>query len=460
MTGTIFITGGAGLGGTALLNRLRQSDARLKLLLRTSALKAPRAARDQVIWGNLGDPSTYGARLKGVETVIHLAATTGKAAPQEFRRINVDGTAELLRASKRAGVKNFLFVGSIAAGYTDTRYYAYAESKRQAEKLVVESGLRCVILRPTLILGRESSIWKTLTKIATLPVVPLFGGGKVLVQPVDVADVVRAITTILEQDWFAGETFELGGKDAMPMRAFLDLVHRSCAGGPARFLPMPLKPVQHLLALVEPVARKFLPATAGQLCLFANSSASGRNRLWEALEPDMPTTADLVARLSKVRVPARPQEAPRQPTPDDVLTREARIFANYICGRGITSDISDHYLKAARTLAIDHQPADRFDRMTLAFARRGVGFAWLADSYAAIFNRGGMLRRRMVLLMSILENAPSSHGLFEQSPSRGPVAAVLKLGLSGIAETGVLVMATAIFVPVRILLALSSPFNR
>lgn len=460
MTGTMFITGAAGLVGTALLKRLRPSGTRLKLLLRTSGLKVPKTALDQVIWGNIDDPSSYGAKLKGVDTVIHLAATTGKAAPKEFQHINVDGTAELLEASKKAGVKNFLYVGSIASGYADTRYYAYAESKRQAEKLVAESGLRYAILRPTLILGHESSIWKTLTKIATLPIVPLFGGGKVMVQPVDVEDVARALATIVERDWFDGEVFEFGGKDALTMRAFLDLVHRSCAGGSARFLPLPLKPIQHLLALIEPVARKYLPATAGQLCLFANSSASGRNRLWDALEPDMPTTADLVARLSEARPPAKPTPAPHQPMPDDVLTSEARVFTAYLCGDDITADISDHYLKATRTLAIDHQPADRFDRMTLAFARRGVGFAWLADSYAALFNRGGMLRRRLALLMSILENAPTSHRHFEQSPSQGPVAAVLKLGLNGVTEAAVLVVATAIFMPARILLALSAPFSK
>jgi NADH dehydrogenase len=460
MTGTIFITGAAGLVGTALLKQLEPSGARLKLLLRTSGLKAPKSALVQVIWSNINDPSTYGAKLKGVDTVIHLAATTGKAAPKEFQRINVEGTAKLLEASKRAGVKNFIFVGSIAAGYADTQYYAYAKSKRQAEKLVAESGLRYAILRPTLILGRESSIWKTLTKIATLPIVPLFGGGKVMVQPVDVEDVARALTTIVERDWFDGEVFEFGGKDALTMRAFLDLVHQSCAGGPARFLPLPLKPIQHLLALMEPVARKFLPATAGQLCLFANSSASGRNRLWETLEPNMPATADLIAGLSEAGVAPTPTTTPAQPTPNDVLTSEARVFTAYLCGDGVTAEISDHYLKATKTLLIDHQPDDRFDRLTLAFARRGAGFAWLADSYAALFNRGGMLRRRMALLMSILENSPTSHRHFEQSPSQGPVAAMFQLGLSGLAEVGVLVLAMAIFVPARILLALSAPFSK
>ena len=97
--------------------------------------------------------------------MVHLAALTGRAAPEEYKRVNVDGTSVLLQACKAAKVRRFLHVSTIAAGYPDQRYYPYATTKAQAESLVRESGLDLAIVRPTLVLGEKSPIWNTLVPI-------------------------------------------------------------------------------------------------------------------------------------------------------------------------------------------------------------------------------------------------------------------------------------------------------
>jgi nucleoside-diphosphate-sugar epimerase len=131
------------------------------------------------IVGDLCDEETYKSRLEGVDTVIHLAALTGKAAPPEYERTNFEGTKILLRACKEAGVRRFLHLSTIAAGYPDQRYFTYAQTKARAETLVRESGIPYIIIRPTVVIGSGSPIWRSLSSIAKLPVVPLPNEGRV-----------------------------------------------------------------------------------------------------------------------------------------------------------------------------------------------------------------------------------------------------------------------------------------
>ena len=88
--------------------------------------------------------------------MVHLAAVTGRAAPADYRRVNVDGTRALLRACTAAKVRRFVHMSTIAAAYAEQRYYPYAKSKSEAEALVRDSGMDFSIIRPTLVLGARS----------------------------------------------------------------------------------------------------------------------------------------------------------------------------------------------------------------------------------------------------------------------------------------------------------------
>ena len=206
---TIFVTGYAGFVGSALRARLARGAWHVRGLAR----QQPRANDQSITVGDLLVPDTYQSSLVGVDAVVHLAAQTGKARARDYWKVNRDGTSALLAACKRAGVKQILHVSTIAAGFSDRRYYPYAQSKLAAEALVRESGLAYTILRPTIVLGATSPLWSTLSRMARLPFIPLPQGTRpVSVQPVHVNDVARAIEIVLEASRFEGETLDVGGQ--------------------------------------------------------------------------------------------------------------------------------------------------------------------------------------------------------------------------------------------------------
>jgi nucleoside-diphosphate-sugar epimerase len=273
LTGPIALTGAGGFVGRRLLARLdpaRHPDLRC-LLRQPARLEAPAGApRWRAVPGTLDDASALARLLEGATTVIHLAAVTGKARPERYTEVNVQGTERLLEAARRAGVARVLALSSVAAGFADRRHYPYAESKRAMEALLFGSGLPVLVFRPTMILGPGSPVLRGLRTLAAAPVGVRFGAGDLPVQPVHVDDVAEVLASALEQPLALPAPVGLGGPETLPFRILLERIRERVRGRPGPFLALPLGPVRGALALVEPLLFPVLPLTAGQLASFAN----------------------------------------------------------------------------------------------------------------------------------------------------------------------------------------------
>jgi hypothetical protein len=104
------------------------------------------------------------------------------------------------------------------------------------------------------------------------------------------------------------------------------------------------------------------------------------------------------------------------------IRRECEVFAHYLVGQPPTDYIRKQYELAAiaRDLADDVE-FTAFDRTTLRCARRNVFFTRAADAYCAIFHRHGILRRKLILLLAILEHAAPTAARFDRPQNRGSV---------------------------------------
>lgn len=447
---TLFITGGAGFLGRTLLAQLAAGGHEARLLLRRPMPDLPKGMT--AVTGDLCDPASYAEALAGVTTVVHMAAITGKTAPDDYMRINTESTRALTAAAKAAGVQNILFVSTIAAGYPDQRFYPYARSKLAAEEIVAASGLSYTILRPTLVLGDGSPIWDTLSKIAGAPVIPLpQRRTPVAVQPVDVTDVARGIVTVIAAERFSGETFDLGGRDALAFGDFLALMAETAKGKRPRILPVPLRPIQFLLAAIEPALRKFMPATAGQLAVFGNDSTVRPNWLMDQLLAEMPTTAALVGRLSaSPKTPGGGAGMQATAGADTELARDADRMSRYLTGDPASAGIARHFQAACVAHGL-HTTGTAFDRATFWLARKGGLTMRIADAFGGLFDRSGLLRRRLVLMTALLEHAPDTARHYDDVPTGGPLGAVLRLTGAGIGGVLALLAGAVILLPLRLL---------
>lgn len=247
--------------------------------------KLPAVANLQVLEADLADPDRYRSALSDCATVLHLAAATGRTRAAECYRVNAAGTKTLLAACKKAGVKNFLFVSSIAVKFPEKKYYYYALAKEQGEQAVRSACRRYTILRPTIIIGKGSPALAGLTRLACLPRPVVFGAGKTMVQPIFVADLARAISEIISTDRFSGETLELGGRESLSIEDFMMRIREALKGKSAPAAHLPLAPTITLLGVLEKFLFPLLPISAGQLYSFKCDGLAAANDLAQLLAP-------------------------------------------------------------------------------------------------------------------------------------------------------------------------------
>jgi NADH dehydrogenase len=299
---TVFLTGATGFIGGYVLDRLTRSETNRILCLTRGSNVVPDKARfdKNVEWitGELNEASTYVESLGRADVVIHLAAATGAASTQRLREVNHFGTQALLTACKDAGPGKIVFVSSIAVTGNDLTDYPYAQTKLAAEKAVQDSRLDCIIVRPTIVLGEGAPNWRMLCKLSCLPVVPLFGGGKAQVQPVDVIDVARALEWLTENPLASGSVVEIGGPEILPFSAFLARIRAACGRGGFPGLSIPIAPMRTTLKILKNILGKRSPLGPGQLAPFVNDGVAKPNPVHDVLRPGMRPLDELLQRIA------------------------------------------------------------------------------------------------------------------------------------------------------------------
>jgi NADH dehydrogenase len=298
---SLFVTGATGFIGSHLLRGIGINKYERVYCLTRSEDKARHLFKGdnlRFVAGSLFDSGGYASSLRSSDVVVHLAAATGKARAQEYFDVNARGTEFLVEQCRHAGVKNFIYISSIAVKFQDKSQYYYAQSKQQGEEAVIRSGLSYTILRPTIVIGKESPAWRSLSALARAPFLFMLGDGATRIQPIYVDDLVEAILSVVDERIFSGETFDLGGPEAIGIEEFLKRIHRLYRGKDPKVVRLGLRPLIPALAFLEKHLYSLLPFTAGQLSAFVNDGTVESNRLFEQKRSRMKNVDSMLGLLA------------------------------------------------------------------------------------------------------------------------------------------------------------------
>jgi nucleoside-diphosphate-sugar epimerase len=169
---TAFVTGGSGFIGGALIERLRAEGWDVRALARSDGAAAKVRERGaEPVAGDIGDGEAIAAGARGAEVAFHAAAKVEDwGDPQEFERINVGGTRNVIDACREAGVRRLVHVGTEAAVLAGQPLVnadeevplrpdspaLYSSTKAKAERVVRDAngaGIETVVVRPRFVWG-------------------------------------------------------------------------------------------------------------------------------------------------------------------------------------------------------------------------------------------------------------------------------------------------------------------
>src|SRR6266487_4842368 len=212
----ILITGATGYIGRHLVSRLVAQGELPRCLVRNINRAASILAVDNVefVLGDTISSATLDTAVQGVDTIVHAAFIRGdlkQSAGNNYEETNVQGTANLIKAAKKAGVKRIIEISGL--GTKPDKPGSYMQGRYLSEKMLKESGLDWTLIQPSVLFGKNAPFVKGLADlIRTAPVVPLIGGGKIMFQPIWVEDVVTIIVKVLEDpEHTLKRTYTIGG---------------------------------------------------------------------------------------------------------------------------------------------------------------------------------------------------------------------------------------------------------
>lgn len=448
MTVSLFLTGASGFLGARFLATLDPAAWRSITLLSRRKLALPerlqQAGNVTVIHASLHQVDRYADRLGADTLVLHLAAVTDKADRPQYFAVNTHATGLLIRAAETAQVRGMLYVSSSAVSFRNRRNYHYAESKEQAEQLLTASRLRYCILRPTIILGPGASIWNKLRGVVRFPVIPLPGSGRVRIQPVFVDDMVRLLQDFLAREDFANRMLEIGGPELLTLDDFMQRIHRRRCGGRAFILHLPLGLVLWPLRLLESFAGAWLPVSSGQFASFYNDGIVTANAIVQPPGRPMLGIDDMLAILLASDA-ARAQAAQ--------LADECRVFARYLTGAAAADYVHEQYLHSFDVMPPSRLALrDRFDGVLLKLARVHPWLTQGVDIYSRLLRTDSVVRRRLVLLLALLESHGDTVDRLDRPDAGGLAGLVLGMGLRGLGSLLLLLPVLAVLLPLHLLL--------
>ena len=158
-------------------------------------------------------------RLAGIDAVINAVGILREQAGQTFAALHAQAPAELFRACAAAGVGAVVQVSALGANARSRS--GYHLSKKAADDVLRSLPLRGAIVQPSLVYGQDGTSAGLFNKLAVAPVLPFPQGGRMLVQPVHIDDVVQGIVRLVESPPHGIETVSFAGPRPIALRDYL-----------------------------------------------------------------------------------------------------------------------------------------------------------------------------------------------------------------------------------------------
>jgi nucleoside-diphosphate-sugar epimerase len=301
------VTGGTGLLGSHIIEKLLARGQPVRALVRatseTSLLDGWKV--DKAV-GDVTDPSSLPAALRGVHTVYHAAAQVGDWGPwKQFVAVTIDGTANMLAAARDAGVQRFLHVSSISSyGHPDGeglvldesaplgvklhRWSYYSRAKAEAERRVRAAWdrreLPITIVKPSWLYGpRDRASLPRLIRAIRTGKAKIIGDGDNRLNLTYAGNEAEGCILAATQEQAIGQTYNLSNDGEITLREYLDAI-AACLGAKPVTRRVPYKVAYFAAFMMElfghalhrrtpPLVTRYAVWLMGRRCYFSCEKA-------------------------------------------------------------------------------------------------------------------------------------------------------------------------------------------
>lgn len=213
------VTGITGHTGRFLINELVKAQycGKIRCLVRTR-VKADHLLNSglnvEIIDGTLDSEKALEDLMRGADTVIHIAG--------------IKHSGNILSIGRACGIRRFVLVHTTGI-YSKFKAASQEYNRIEGEIFPLMEEQNITIVRPTMIFGDlcDYNISKFIRFVDRMPILPIVGGGKSLVQPVNARDLAQGLFKILQTDKSCGKTYDLSGEKAITIRQLYQMIGKN-----------------------------------------------------------------------------------------------------------------------------------------------------------------------------------------------------------------------------------------
>lgn len=211
VTSLVLLTGATGYVGGRLLRVLERGGRRVRCLARRpEALAGTVAAGTEVVPGDVLDPASLGAAMRGVDAAYYFVHSMGSRS--SFEREDRVAAENFGRAAKAGGVRRIVYLGGLGAGESLS---AHLKSRQETGDVLRASGVPVTEFRASIVIGSGSLSFEMIRALAErLPVMIAPKWVATEAQPIAIEDLLAYLVAALGRPDGETRVFEIGGEDA------------------------------------------------------------------------------------------------------------------------------------------------------------------------------------------------------------------------------------------------------
>ncbi len=228
MVKRVVIFGGTGFIGKHIVRRLATAGYLIRVFVRNQE-----KAACLKLCGNLGQISIFKGDffdekliLESVEecnVVINLVGILYEVKEHSFYAVHVGIAEKIARAAKIKNVS--MMIHFSAMGIENSKLSEYAQSKLKGEKAVTAAFPEAIIIKPSLVFGKEDNFFTKFARLATiLPFLPLIGSGTTKFQPICVTDLAEMVYRIINLNKQDKKIYNIGGPKIYSFKSLLKFI--------------------------------------------------------------------------------------------------------------------------------------------------------------------------------------------------------------------------------------------
>jgi uncharacterized protein YbjT (DUF2867 family) len=254
----ILVTGATGFIGRALIRQLSTIGYPLRALIRPS-MRTPRLPKGvpvEVAVVSLADTRGLRAAMRDVETIFHFASAENQGARGDLLTADIQGTQNLVDAATDAGVDRLVYLSHLGAARASG--YPAFKAKGIAEESIRNGKVPYTIVRTSLVYGPEDHFTNNLSSLirSSVGVFPIPSGGRTVVQPVWVEDLVTCLLWAIQNEETLNQVYEIGGNEFFTLQQIIEII-MDVTRRRRYLLPLSPIPLRAMIVFLESVLPNF-----------------------------------------------------------------------------------------------------------------------------------------------------------------------------------------------------------